>query len=87
MINVYPLESENIGFLISLAIVIFSFIAIILSLISFKYIQKPFIIFIFIISSLSSYFMNTYNIVIDDTMIQNILQTNMSESMDLLSMK
>jgi len=87
VINVYPLESENIGFLISLAIVIFSFIAIILSLISFKYIQKPFIIFIFIISSLSSYFMNTYNIVIDDTMIQNILQTNMSESMDLLSMK
>lgn len=31
--------------------------------------------------------MNTYHVVIDDNMIQNIFQTNMSESMDLLSVK
>jgi len=36
---------------------------------------------------MTSYFMNTYNVIIDDTMIRNMMQTNMKESMDLLSLK
>jgi lipid A ethanolaminephosphotransferase len=31
--------------------------------------------------------MNTYNVIIDDTMIRNMMQTDMKESMDLLSVK
>jgi len=36
---------------------------------------------------MTSYFMNTYNVVIDDSMIRNMMQTDMKESMDLLSVK
>jgi len=36
---------------------------------------------------MTSYFMNTYNVVIDDSMIRNTLQTDMKESMDLFSFK
>lgn len=34
---------------------------------------------------MTSYFMNTYNVVIDNDMIRNMMQTNMNETMDLLS--
>jgi len=39
------------------------------------------------VSSLTSYFMNSYHIVIDDSMIRNTLQTDLKESMDLFSIK
>ena len=31
--------------------------------------------------------MNTYNVILDDTMIQNAMETNINESMDLLNWK
>jgi len=36
---------------------------------------------------MAAYFMNSYNIVIDDSMIRNLMQTDMAESMDMLSIK
>jgi len=45
------------------------------------------LIIILLISSLTSYFMNTYNVVVDVSMIRNTMQTDMKESMDLLSIK
>jgi lipid A ethanolaminephosphotransferase len=36
---------------------------------------------------MTNYFMNTYHVVIDDTMLRNTLQTDLHESMDLLSVK
>ena len=36
---------------------------------------------------MTAYFMNTYNVVIDYTMIQNTLQTDLNETMDLLSLR
>jgi lipid A ethanolaminephosphotransferase len=45
------------------------------------------LITIVIISSLTNYFMNSYHVIIDDSMVRNILQTNMLEIMDLLTYK
>jgi lipid A ethanolaminephosphotransferase len=39
------------------------------------------------VSSLASYFMNTFNILIDEGMIRNTVQTNYAESMDLMNFK
>jgi lipid A ethanolaminephosphotransferase len=36
---------------------------------------------------MTGYFMNTYHVIIDDDMIRNMLQTNLNESLDLLSIK
>ena len=58
-----------------------------ITLISSRYTTKPVLILILTVSSLAAYFMNSYNIIIDDTMIQNILETDASESMDLFSFK
>ena len=45
------------------------------------------LIVLVLVSSMTAYFMNTYNVVIDDSMIRNTLQTDIKESMDLFSIK
>ena len=87
VVKVYPLTIHNIFFVISLFFILVSFIVIIFSLFSFKYTIKPMFIIVLLISSFTSYFMQTYNVVIDDGMIRNSLQTNLNESLDLFSIK
>jgi lipid A ethanolaminephosphotransferase len=58
-----------------------------LTLVSSKWTTKPVLITILLVSSLTNYFMNSYHVVIDDSMIRNMLQTDMNESMDLLTIK
>ena len=83
----YPLAWNNIGFLLSLGIILLAVTTLVLTLVSSKWTTKPFLIIVLLISSLTNYFMNSYHVVIDDSMIRNMLQTNMSESMDLLTLK
>ena len=84
-LNVYPLHAANIGFLISVVIVLFSFTALFFTLTASKWTTKPLLIIALLVSSMSAYFMHTYHVVIDDSMIRNILQTDAKESMDLFS--
>lgn len=79
--------THNIGFLISLCLILVSLFVFLLSLLCHRYTTKPILILIFIVSSMSAYFMDTYHIVIDESMIRNTLQTDMAESMDLFSIK
>ncbi len=85
VIEVYPLSWSSAPFIVSLALVLMSVSVILLSLFSFRRTLKPVIILILILSSFVAYFMDTYNTVIDTHMIQNTLETNLSESSDLFS--
>ena len=87
VINVYPVSLNNIAFLGSIAVVLTSFITLLLTLVCSKYTTKPILISILLLSSIVSYFMNTYNTVFDTHMLRNILQTNSSESLDLVNFK
>ncbi|MFK5937431.1 MAG: phosphoethanolamine--lipid A transferase [Sulfurimonas sp.] len=86
-IKVYPLNVANIGFVISTAFVITFFMMLLFTLLSSKYTLKPILIIVLAISSMTSYFMNSYHVVIDATMIRNMMQTDMHESLDLLTIK
>jgi len=57
------------------------------TLITSKHTIKPILITLLMVSSFTSYFMNTYHVVIDSSMIQNSMQTNLDESLDLFSIK
>jgi lipid A ethanolaminephosphotransferase len=81
---VYP-WSDNTLFIISLSIWLFSLLAILLFIVSYRYSVKPILITLLLVSSIVSYFANNYGIVIDDNMIANSMETNMAESMDLFS--
>ena len=87
VVEVYPVSLSNIGFLTSLVVVLTGVIALLLVLVSSKYTIKPVFILTLFISSIASYFMNNYNVVIDHTMIQNIFSTNVKEAIDLFSFK
>ena len=70
---------------LSLAIVQFCILLILLSLICFRRTIKPVLVFLFILSAFTAYFMDTYNVIIDRDMIVNALATNAAESGDLLT--
>ena len=84
VILTYPFEGTNIIYILSIGILLPCLMIFILTLFSSKYTTKPLLTILLIASSFTAYFMDTYNIVIDDSMIRNSLQTNLSESADLL---
>ncbi|MDO4728505.1 MAG: phosphoethanolamine--lipid A transferase EptA [Bacteroidota bacterium] len=53
----------------------------------FRYVGRIFIAICFIISAISVYFVNTYGVIIDESMIGNVLNTNYEESSAFFSFK
>jgi len=84
--GVYPLGG-NLAFDISTAIVLLCVTILFFVLFSSKWMTKPILMVAIIISSFTSYFIDSYHVVIGSSMIRNILQTSMRESMDLFSFK
>lgn len=58
-----------------------------LSLVSFPYLLKASAVILLLTAAPVSYFMDSYGIVIDQSMIQNVLQTDSAEAGDLFSLK
>jgi lipid A ethanolaminephosphotransferase len=87
LVQTYPLTGLNIIYVITVMITLFLFITFILALFASKYVTKPFLIITLIVSSFCAYFMDTYHIVIDHSMIRNSLETNLNESIDLFSLE
>jgi len=83
--EVYPINAQNILFLISLSLVLTLVITLFFVLVNYKYTLKPILILFLIVSSMLNYFMVTYNLIIDEDMIRNGLQTDASESFDLIT--
>ena len=87
VLEVYPLDSGNYLFILSVITILTTFNILLITIFSSKYTTKPILITLFLVSSLTSYFMNTYHIIIDDSMIRNMMQTDIHESLDLLTFK
>jgi len=87
VINVYPARSGNIGFLISVAWVFTAVTFLLLSLVCFRHTTKPVVITLLMLSSVAAYFMDSYNAIIDESMLRNVAHTDVAETTDLLSLK
>lgn len=88
VIEVYPLSTfQNVLFVSSLFVVFTCVTIVILSLLCYQYTIKPTLILLLLLSSACAYFMDTYHVIIDDVMIDNIVKTDTAEAFDLLSMK
>ena len=83
----YPPSGMNLLYLLSVAVVLSAVINFFFTLLSSRYTTKPLLIITLIVSSFTTYFMNTYNVIIDDSMIRNALQTDLHESLDLFSFR
>jgi lipid A ethanolaminephosphotransferase len=84
---IYPLSIQNVGFLISLFIVFTSVMIILFTALSFRFTTKAILIFSIVSAAIVSYFASSYSIIVDDAMIQNIVETDVSETFDLMSYK
>ena len=75
----------NLFFMIGLGGLLFIVISLLLSIFSNKWTIKPLLIILFMISAVTNYYIQTYGVIIDDKMIQNIIETNTDEVKDLLN--
>ncbi len=85
VVQVYPLTWENLPAIASLAVLLVGVTVLLLTLLSNRWILKPLLITLLMVTSSVAYFIDTYDIVINTEMITNVVQTNVNESADLLS--
>lgn len=85
VLDTYPLSFANSFYLLSLFFVLTGVVTLLLALVASRYTTKPLLIVMLLVSSFAAYFMQTYNMVIDSGMVQNIVETNLDESLDLFS--
>lgn len=85
VLKVYPPVVGNLAFLLSLAVVLPAVTCLFLLLLCFRPIIKPVLISFLLLSSVTGYFMDTYNTIIDVGMVQSALQTGFRETLDLFS--
>jgi len=85
--EVYPVNLKNLAFLGSLVLVFGSIPVLLFSLVCYKHTIKPVLIIILLASSFAGYFMDSYNVIVDNVMIQNIVNTDRAEALDLISLK
>lgn len=83
LVAVYPLTPANGGFLLSLAIGLGAFTFLFLTLISYGRLLRPVLAVLLIVAALAAHFMDQYNVVIDHSMISNLVQTDLAEASDL----
>ncbi|MCT7499732.1 phosphoethanolamine transferase [Aliarcobacter cryaerophilus] len=83
----YGFSASNLLYFFSIGVVLTFLIIFLLTLFSSKYTTKPILITLFVVSAFTSYFMDSYSVVIDSEMIRNSLQTSFKESVDLFSFR
>lgn len=87
VLSVYPPGWQNLLFHVSLTLVFASVNILLLSLLCFRYTTRPVLVALLIASALAAYFMDSYQVVIDDQAIDNMVKTDSAETLDLLSPK
>jgi len=76
---IYPFTIENLPFIVSLSLVLMLFTALMISLLAVGPMLKPVLVATLLISANTGYFMDTYHIIIDDVMLDNMLRTDRAE--------
>lgn len=80
-------EASRALFLVSLPLFVLLWVWLLLECLTWGRGAKPILAAILVVSAAASYYMNTYAIVFDRSMIANILQTDAAETLELLSTK
>jgi len=78
-------ELFNLPLSLGLSVIIFALLNFILGLLAYRYVLKINLIILLLITASAAYFANNYGVLVDPSMIQNILQTDSREAYDLIS--
>jgi lipid A ethanolaminephosphotransferase len=80
-------DGRAIWFGVAFATLIAALLCMLMSMLCWHWTLKPVIALFLISAALGAYFMMSYGVVIDSTMMVNVLQTDLRESADLMSWK
>lgn len=78
---------RGVFFLLNIALVLWLLNFIFISLITLPYLAKPLLAFLLIVAGSTAYFMDAYGVVIHRLMIQNAMETDFSETKNLINAK
>lgn len=67
------------------AVFLMGALSLLMSLFAFRFVYKPFLIVLLLVAAMVGYFMQTYGVIVDDTMILNTLDTDTGEAEGLFS--
>ncbi|MEJ2534210.1 MAG: phosphoethanolamine--lipid A transferase [Gammaproteobacteria bacterium] len=70
---------------VSLGLVLLCALVLLLTLVSARRVLKPALIVLFFVSAATAYFMDTWNVIVDQDMLQNVAETNSAEAADLIT--
>jgi lipid A ethanolaminephosphotransferase len=73
------------NFKVAVFIALIALFSLLLSFFASKYVFKPVIILILILAAIISFFMDSYGVIVDVSMIQNIVETDTKEATELVS--
>jgi len=85
--QVYPPTARNLAFMASLGLIVGCLVILLLMPFAFKKTLKPVLIAVLMSAAIVAYFMDSYGVVIDTSMLDNVAQTSVSEARDLISLK
>ena len=85
--EIYTMTAENIAFLVAIVFFQFFLTTLLLTFFGFRPLMRPVLIMLLILSSGMAYYMDTFGILIDEDMIRNVVQTQVSEAADLFTLK
>ena len=75
------------AFALGMGVIIFAALAFIIALAAWRWTLKPVLVLLLLAAAFGAYFMLTYGIVIDQTMMENVVQTDVREAHALLSLR
>ena len=87
VLDVYPLEPENAGFILSLGVLLSALTVVLLSVFAETRVMKPLLIAFLILAAVTAYFMDTYHVIISSELVESALETDSSESLGLFNLK
>ena len=76
---------RGFAFAMGFGVIIIATLTLILSFLNWRWLLKPTLTVFFLSAASGGYFMMSYHIVIDSTMITNVLQTDTHEALDLMN--
>ena len=78
---------DSFGFMFSLGVTLSLVIALLIVLLDFRWSLKPLLVVLFLVGAVSGYFVDSYGVIIDDKMVQNLFETDASEAFGLINLK
>ena len=79
------IRADDALFLFSLPVVVLAWTFLLLSLIAWGRATKAILAVVLLASATAGYFMEAYGVMLDDSMVNNVIQTHAAEAMDLLT--